>query len=202
MEWGHRHTEHACLQLNTQRQICAPDLADYFFDSFSRSQWQFLLPAAVQAVSLPDSSNNSSIGWIKFSKLLWNSRFVLHCSQHGNTKMKCCSKKKKKKGQLEPFINFTEITTFGIWDFLLADLNRRNHYLHQGGYVFTSLDLLVGWFVDRITENRDYRDFHGSWVEDGSRPRIDPTSCWCWSRYSDGSRNFYFFSFFNIFIGF
>ena len=87
----------ACLQLNTQRQICAPDLADYFFDSFSRSQWQFLLPAAVQAVSLPDSSNNSSIGWIKFSKLLWNSRFVLHCSQHGNTKMKCCSKKKKKK---------------------------------------------------------------------------------------------------------
>lgn len=44
------------------------------------------------------------------------------------------------------------------------------YYFHQGGCVSTLVYLL------------HRTDLHEGWTQDGSKHRIDPITCWCWSR--------------------
>lgn len=51
---------------------------------------------------------------------------------------------------------------------------------------------LVGCWVGLLPVlNKNYwMDLHETWIEDGSRPRIDPTDFWCSSGWRDELRNF------------
>ena len=50
------------------------------------------------------------------------------------------------------------------------------NYLHQQGFLVTRVYLLVGLSAGF---HKNYRtDFHKTWMEDGSRPRMDPINFW------------------------
>ena len=63
-----------------------------------------------------------------------------------------------------------------LYSFPIVSCNCR-----RGGYVFPSSRLLVCWFVGLCAgwHKNYWTDFYKTWMEDGSRPRLDPNKFWC-----------------------